>query len=69
MGAELFLRCLIVQLTTLRAALHKLNDWIAASAAEQRYRLLVDIGDSVNFCQLLVDSVCDSRMPLSLIPC
>ncbi|KAJ6439199.1 protein kinase domain-containing protein [Purpureocillium lavendulum] len=53
-NADLFLRGLIVQLTALRAALTKISGWIKG-ASEARYQLLCDLGDSLLFCQLLVD--------------
>lgn len=62
--ADLLLRGLAVQLTTLRAALGEINEWMKYNA-EQRCQLALELGESLTFCRLLVDKLNKDLMELS----
>ena len=54
-AADLTINLLISQLTTLRAALNQIEEWITASPnANQHYQLIIDLGATLESCEILL---------------
>ena len=54
-AADLTITLLISQLMTLRAALNQIEEWITASPnANQHYQLIIDLGASLESCEILL---------------
>ena len=57
--AELIAINLITQLIALKAALAKISEWITSDLAyqEHHYQLVMDLGESIGCCKMLVKSM------------
>lgn len=55
--AELVFLGLTTQLTVLRAALSKLQEWMDESPAETHHQLTIDLDVSISYCKLLLEKV------------
>ena len=54
-AADLTINLLISQLMILRAALNQLEEWLTASPnANQHYRLIIDLGATLESCEILL---------------
>lgn len=62
--ADLLLRGLVVQLTTLRAALGEINHWVQENAGRGS-QVILELGESLTFCRLLIDKLENDVMELS----
>ena len=61
--ADLIIISLVAQLTSLRAALNKISEWISSDLADvpQHHQLVLDLEDSVTCCRTLMKSM-DSQI-------
>ena len=55
--AEFAVAALVSQLTTLRAALTKIREWMDSAPAESHYQVVIDLGDALSFCGMLIDKL------------
>ncbi|MCJ1393511.1 hypothetical protein MMC18_006386 [Xylographa bjoerkii] len=57
--ADLTIVNLMTQLSSLKAALNKISEWIASDLADepQHHQLVLDLKDSVTFCSILMKSM------------
>ena len=55
--AEFAVAALVSQLTTLRAALTKIREWMDSAPAESHYQVVMDLGDALSFCGMLTDKL------------
>lgn len=65
-GADLMVMNLITQLVALKAALAKIEEWMSSELAykEHYYQLVMDIGESIGCCRILVKSMEDQLATL-----
>ncbi|MCJ1402596.1 hypothetical protein MMC11_005816 [Xylographa trunciseda] len=59
--ADITILNLIVQLTSLKAALNKISEWISSDLVDepQHHQLLLDLEDSLTCCRILINSMDD----------
>jgi len=55
--ADLALISLTSQLAALRAALEKIKEWMGSGSAELHHQLVLDLGGSIECCQLLASKI------------
>ena len=65
-GADLEVLNLITQLVALKAALGKISEWISSELAYKahHYQLVMDLGESIGCCKILVKAVEDQLATL-----
>lgn len=58
-SADLAMMNLITQLVALKAAIGKISEWISSDLAYEphHYQLVIDLGDSIGCCRILVKSM------------
>ena len=66
-GADLMVMNLITQLVALKAALSKIEEWMSSLLGweEHHYQLVMDIGESIGCCRILVKSMEDQLATLT----